>query len=469
MKRTTLSILMALSACGGPSPSDTGRIPESAPSRVFDPDGDGTANGTQFDTDGDGNFDAVDTDGDGLLDGGDFDGDGVVTLFDQQGTGLELLTPDEIDKFPEDLDPDFEGELEDKGDAPSQPVATRASVDLRAQFPRPVNQGKLGSCAAFATSSVATYIRAQREGADPNTVWGSPQFLYAKMLEARSGKCNDGTSILAGVAQLIFYGMTPHAKLPYSDTMCAMNPTLEEGDGYRVGSFSLLKPYSRDKLKEHLSAGHAIVFGSTLPPNFGKWAGAQAKTGVFKSDDGQLGGQHGGGHAMVILGYDDQKSAYLVLNSWGTDWGDGGYMWWDYEDLEKRDPQMITVNAYRQLPPAPTISVEEPSLTITTGKALIARGQSGDRLVIGAIANAPLTIGEIILDDQAPISGLVLFAHGYLTAKSTGPLAAGSHTLTVRGLIPRGIGQADMFMGQSFERKLTVQVGEPITDPDNAL
>jgi hypothetical protein len=39
---------------------------------------------------------------------------------------------------------------------------------------------------------------------------------------------------------------------------------------------------------------------------------------------------------MLIIGYDDARSAYRVINSWGTDWGDAGYLWWDYDDMEGR-------------------------------------------------------------------------------------------------------------------------------------
>ena len=50
-----------------------------------------------------------------------------------------------------------------------------------------------------------------------------------------------------------------------------------------------------------------------------------------------------GGHAVVAIGYDDEvaienalcdvptEGALLVRNSWGTDWGEGGYGWLPYD------------------------------------------------------------------------------------------------------------------------------------------
>jgi C1A family cysteine protease len=45
----------------------------------------------------------------------------------------------------------------------------------------------------------------------------------------------------------------------------------------------------------------------------------------------QRGEEIQGGHAVVAVGYDDSKQAFLVRNSWGKEWGQGGYFWMPYE------------------------------------------------------------------------------------------------------------------------------------------
>lgn len=35
-------------------------------------------------------------------------------------------------------------------------------------------------------------------------------------------------------------------------------------------------------------------------------------------------------HAVILCGWDDSKAAWLMRNSWGTAWGDDGYMWIAY-------------------------------------------------------------------------------------------------------------------------------------------
>lgn len=35
-------------------------------------------------------------------------------------------------------------------------------------------------------------------------------------------------------------------------------------------------------------------------------------------------------HVILIVGWNDDKSAWLIKNSWGTDWGEDGFMWIKY-------------------------------------------------------------------------------------------------------------------------------------------
>jgi hypothetical protein len=465
-RRLIFCSLVAVMGCG--APGMTGKIPTGTPSRAFDPDGDGKSDGTQYDLDGDGSFDAVDTDGNGLLDGGDFDGDGVVTLFTSLGTGLEMPSDEERATYPEDVDPDFEGDLnEEKADGPAATVTTKQAVDLSALFPKPVNQGKLSSCAAFVTAEIATAHRAKREGVSPDTVWASPQFLYARMLSHFNSMCNSNTSLLTGLGSLVIEGATPNAKLPYSDMMCAMDPKLEEGDAYRVGTFTWLSKVNRDTIKEHLSAGEPLAIGLPLPANFARLAGPDAKK-VFKSEPGQLGGPHGGGHAMVLVGYDDAKSAYKILNSWGADWGDGGYFWWDYADFEAQQGIMaVAVTPYPDQQPAPKF-VEPNDLQLTVSKAVVARGASGDRLIVKLHSNAAILTLAAIIDEQPPKEVKQFIAHGNLTVRSDLPLAPGMHTLKLLVAVPRSLNVKDLLTNK-VERALTVTVGDPVTDPDGKL
>jgi len=51
------------------------------------------------------------------------------------------------------------------------------------------------------------------------------------------------------------------------------------------------------------------------------------------------------GHAMTIVGYDDyvMGGSVLVANSWGTKWGNNGFLWISYEDLRTYTHITLTV------------------------------------------------------------------------------------------------------------------------------
>jgi C1A family cysteine protease len=47
--------------------------------------------------------------------------------------------------------------------------------------------------------------------------------------------------------------------------------------------------------------------------------------GVFNEEQ-----KTGGRHIVIIIGWDDAKGAWLIKNSFGTDWGEGGFAWVKY-------------------------------------------------------------------------------------------------------------------------------------------
>jgi len=42
-------------------------------------------------------------------------------------------------------------------------------------------------------------------------------------------------------------------------------------------------------------------------------------------------------HAVAAVGYDDSNRRIIVLNSWGSDWGDNGYFYMPYEFITDSD------------------------------------------------------------------------------------------------------------------------------------
>ncbi|MCB1325005.1 MAG: hypothetical protein H7A21_12855 [Spirochaetales bacterium] len=70
---------------------------------------------------------------------------------------------------------------------------------------------------------------------------------------------------------------------------------------------------------------------------YGPLSAAVKITNLFTAYSGGVFDEHASyseadvNHAIVIIGWDDERNAYLIKNSWGEKWGEDGYMWIDYE------------------------------------------------------------------------------------------------------------------------------------------
>lgn len=64
-----------------------------------------------------------------------------------------------------------------------------------------------------------------------------------------------------------------------------------------------------------------------------------------------------GGHAVCIVGYNDNKKHFIIRNSWGYLWGDGGHTYFPYSDFGKQwEIWSIIDDKTPYLPPDPIIN-----------------------------------------------------------------------------------------------------------------
>lgn len=74
-------------------------------------------------------------------------------------------------------------------------------------------------------------------------------------------------------------------------------------------------------IKEALCQYGPVAVAVFVTPNFENYT-----SGVFNEKAPGL-----VNHAVVLVGWDDSKHAWRLRNSWGTGWGEDGYMWIDYD------------------------------------------------------------------------------------------------------------------------------------------
>lgn len=258
--------------------------------------------------------------------------------------GLQTPDPDVVASRPQAINP-F---------GASSNATLPASADLTASLPPIGDQGQLGSCVAWATGYAAATYTANRQynwGADTAQHQASPGYLYQELLNADSFPCGSGTLVATSVNILIQKGCASFAAVDYTDDACPANPGATDAENFRIGSFNRVDPQNRSAVKGELAAGRIITFGSFLWDDFIPFTGDSVYTGsgVYLDENNQH-----AGHAMAVVGYDDTRGAYRIMNSWSTSWGDNGFMWMSYETFET-----LVVEAY-SLEPAGDREPPEP-------------------------------------------------------------------------------------------------------------
>jgi C1A family cysteine protease len=111
----------------------------------------------------------------------------------------------------------------------------------------------------------------------------------------------------------------------------AMKALQEEGvadankNNYKIESYASAK--SVEELKYSLVANGFVVIGIDVFDSF-----YTPVHGVIEYKEGET--SHGL-HALLLGAYDDNEQKFIIKNSWGTDWGLGGYSYVTYKYIEK--------------------------------------------------------------------------------------------------------------------------------------
>ncbi|WP_206484113.1 C1 family peptidase [Thalassotalea sp. G2M2-11] len=87
------------------------------------------------------------------------------------------------------------------------------------------------------------------------------------------------------------------------------------------------------ELKLALSKGLPVIFGMMVPKSF-YLIDSSGEMVMPSRDEERL-----GGHALLAVGYDDNKQVMIVRNSWGEEFGDNGYCYMPYEFFSSKYEQ----------------------------------------------------------------------------------------------------------------------------------
>jgi hypothetical protein len=227
-------------------------------------------------------------------------------------------------------------------------------------FPKPGNQGKQGSCVAWATAYAArSYLQARRQGENPSNPEQifSPAFIFNQV---KVGNCKDGGSIAEALSLMKTRGAASLAEFPYDEQNCSRLPDAEvisDAKRYRIDDWKRVDIEQLDDMKGQIYAGNPVIFGMFVSDGLEKLEKHQ----IYDEIDAP----RVGGHAMVAVGYSEAKQAFKIVNSWGEDWADKGFGWISYRAMQKWTQNAFVMKLAKNdsLKPEPLLADYEPPVT----------------------------------------------------------------------------------------------------------
>ena len=213
--------------------------------------------------------------------------------------------------------------------APKAKYVFPPSIDMRPKCPPVYDQGQLGSCTANGGGFAYEYAREKQGLKD---FMPSRLFIYynERKLE-HTINSDSGASVRDCFKAMNKYGVCPETDWPYDISKFTDKPSkqcYDEAKKDLVLKYKSLRP-TMDDLKSCLFEGFPIPIGIAIYDSFE--TNEVAKTGVVpipKQDETLL-----GFHCVAVVGYEDSESSWIVRNSWGKEWGDGGYFYLPYRYL----------------------------------------------------------------------------------------------------------------------------------------
>jgi C1A family cysteine protease len=221
--------------------------------------------------------------------------------------------------------------------------ALPASIDLRPQMPPVFDQGDLGSCTANAACALVWYtgLKEGHPSVEPSRLF---EYWNTRAIEGTTRE-DSGASIRDSIKAMVQRGFAPEADWPYHiGKFKAKPPAIAYSDAKK----NLIRQYhsvpqTAAQIKSALAQNLPVDFGFTVYESFE--GDAVASTGIVpmpSKNESVV-----GGHAVLIVGYDDSKNAYIVRNSWGSGWGIQGYcyMLYDYIHSQRLASDFWVINA----------------------------------------------------------------------------------------------------------------------------
>lgn len=203
------------------------------------------------------------------------------------------------------------------------------NIDL---CPRVEDQGNLGSCVGCAWTSGGEFL-GKRLGLVARNFSRLQAYLNARKLGGFPVDSDTGAYVRDGAKAAVKFGFCPESLWPYDVLKFAIEPPLEAREAalrHQVTAYS--RCLTLATIRQAIADRYPVVGGFAVPETV--LSEECERTGRIKfpgPSDSII-----GGHAVLFIGYDNNKRLLKFQNSWGESWGQAGYGYLPYRFVWSR-------------------------------------------------------------------------------------------------------------------------------------
>jgi hypothetical protein len=210
-------------------------------------------------------------------------------------------------------------------------------LSLRPYCPSPANQGTTGACSGFAfgygAMSIMHNIQNEKQGRVGAKTVFSPYFIY-NQIKKNLTDCTSSSLAEEAIGLLKKQGI---CRFEDFDTRndCMPIPSqsvLDKATPYRIKEGLSVFPRTEDDDKKIAAIKACLQDSMPVVVNILAYKSFQnmSPRGVWTRIEGD---EFIGKHYLTIIGYDDNRGCFEVMNSWGQTWGERGFAFVKYQQL----------------------------------------------------------------------------------------------------------------------------------------
>jgi C1A family cysteine protease len=188
-----------------------------------------------------------------------------------------------------------------------------------------LDQGNLGSCLSNATYSLFYIISVSKISLSRLQL-----YMTSRAIDGSSLTEDTGATVRGCMKAISNYGLTNEKIWPYIiSNFDKLAPSDTFRNLYKLTNFvyTFIKQ-DLISIKQVLASGKPILIGITVYSSFESTNATNH--GVIPMPDTSTETLLGG-HAILLIGYDDKTKVFKFQNSWGIGWGDKGYGYIPYD------------------------------------------------------------------------------------------------------------------------------------------